>query len=197
MQEVALPRIERYAARHGYDVVVGDGTNREGRPASWSKVILLQRQLARYEACLWMDADLLIVDDSLDVGAEVPPAAAQAVACHSAPHCGTVPNFGLWFVRAQALPFLDLVWELEVFWDHVWWEQAAALVLLGYAGLERNYITHLRETKWKKSLHFLRKCWNSHPLDADPAPRIVHCASPLAFEERLTMMREWEAKCAR
>ena len=54
--ELAVQTFERYADRHGYDLVIGDGDS-FGRPPSWAKIPLLRRLLDEYDEVLWIDSD--------------------------------------------------------------------------------------------------------------------------------------------
>jgi hypothetical protein len=189
--EMSLPRMERFARRHGYDLVVGDGQNDEGRHSCWSKITFLQQQLADYECCFWLDADVLVLDGSQSVADLVPNYAVQALVPVWGPLCGEHPNCGVWFLKRSALPLLQELWELEVYIKHQWLEQAALLTLLGYMGLDTLRIRHVRHTKWMRLTHFLPRSWNSHPTDMQPQPRLLHCAGTLSFPQRLQMMRAY------
>jgi len=191
MQRLTLPRLREYARAHGYDLRVGDGHNPEGRPPSWSKVWMLRRCLVEYEACLWMDADVLVLDLSRDLADEVPAGAVQAVSIHPNPVAGEHPNCGVWYARRAALPFLKLVWQLEVFADHNWWEQAAVHTLLGYTGTDNCRPRHVRRTRWWKRTHFLGPEWNSHPLGMVPRPRFLHAAHAFPLPRRQEMVRAY------
>lgn len=56
-----------YAARHGYNLELRTQIIDPSRPAPWSKVVLLRNLAERYDLLLWLDADLVIVDRSLDI----------------------------------------------------------------------------------------------------------------------------------
>jgi hypothetical protein len=193
LQQLTLPNHGRYAARHGYDLHVGDGANDEGRPASWSKVPMFRRFLAEYDECLWVDADAFFLGDPEDVAGLVPPHAAQALATHGPEEgFGKHPNCGLWFVRRSALPMLDLLWQLEVFTDHHWWEQGAVCLLLGYMNLDGSHPKHVRHTYWFRHTHYLPESWNRRPqvVKDDERPKVIHC-SGMDMEERLQTIRRY------
>ena len=75
---LALPRLQEYAERHGYDVVIGNG-EAEGRAPAWAKVRLIRRMLDSYDLVLWIDADALILDTTRDIADEVDPQLWQAM----------------------------------------------------------------------------------------------------------------------
>jgi hypothetical protein len=132
--DLALPNFEHYAVRHGYDLIVGDGES-NGRPPSWGKVPLLRRLLDAYDLALWIDSDALILDSSVDIAGLFAEHHFQAYAVLEAwPDLGLTPCLGVWALRAcqRAGDFLDAVWEQEDLIDHEWWEQAAAMRLIGW-----------------------------------------------------------------
>lgn len=190
--DISMPRFQVYADRHNYELQVGDGFS-DGRPASWGKIPFLKNLLQTYDEVLWMDADLLIVNGSEDLAVGIPATAAQAMVTHRVPSVGQVPNLGLWWVNRSVLPLLDLIWELEVFWNHVFWEQAACILLMGYAlnpSQKNQSIFQLRKTKWSERSHELPLMWNSHPLNVDPNPRILHCWTVKPIEHRVALMKQ-------
>ena len=71
--EITQPSFDRYADRHGYDVVVVDRTLAPTRAPSWSKVPLLHDLVQRYDVALWVDCDATIVDDSVDIADVLEP----------------------------------------------------------------------------------------------------------------------------
>ena len=62
----SLHTFRRFGERHGYDVVVGGEEAIADRAPAWSKIVLLRRLLESYDYVLWIDADAIILDDSVD-----------------------------------------------------------------------------------------------------------------------------------
>ena len=62
----SLHTFRRFGERHGYDVVVGGEEAIEDRAPAWNKVLLLRSLLESYDYVLWIDADAIILDDSVD-----------------------------------------------------------------------------------------------------------------------------------
>lgn len=169
---LTAPSFEAYARRHGYDVRVETDLVAPERPASWSKVKLIRSLLDTYEFAFWVDADAMIVDSSLDIADVVDTFDAGLVAHQIGPT--RVPNLGIFAVRSTKTgkDFLDRVWAQVAYWDHKWWENAAALHLLGYE-LEPE-VRLVRPTPMLDRIAWLRSEWNSVVDDWAPRPRIVH-----------------------
>lgn len=160
----SLPAMQRFATRHGYDLVVGQGDS-GGRPAPWAKITLIQRLLPMYESVLWVDADVLIVKDDADLP-ELPDGAFQAMVEQQS--SGSVANTGVWLLRScdAARDFLSEVWAQTSRINHRWWEQTAVLDLMGYEGFPDDPGTdgitrHATRTEAYEGTHFLPPEWNS------------------------------------
>jgi len=187
---VSLPSYRAFADAHGYDVIVG--TKLTDMPPAWNKVPLLIDALEKYEEVVWFDCDLVVVNR----GDDFPPMADGTV--HSIvrhfEHDSEVPNSGMWRLTRAALPLLNKMLELEVFYDHGWWEQAALMTLMGYTvppqGSEfcDTKCRCVHSTEWHKRCQFMRVMWNSHPNYRAEKPRIVHCSYPNMLQ-RIEVMR--------
>jgi galactosyl transferase GMA12/MNN10 family len=193
--EVALPSFECYAARHGYELIVGDGSTADDRPAAWAKIPLLQEVLRRFDFALWIDADALIVDPSQEISDDLRRWNFQGLVRHST--VGTVPNTGVWALRSGSTSqrFLADVWEQRQFINHPWWENAAAMIVLGYGigkpndtGYAMGPVTPVRNSRYRMRTGWLDKRWNSIVPDPADQPRIKHWAGQ-PYAERLIAMR--------
>jgi hypothetical protein len=157
---LVLPTFAAYARHHGYQLVVGEG-DCDGRPPAWGKVPLLRRLLNEFDEALWIDADAVILDKSVDLTSEVAPDAYQALVRHVT-HDGDMPNTGVWFLRGQqGRDLLDAVWRREEYRQHRWWENAAVMDLLGYSLDVPTQALH--ETPWVSGTHWLHPTWNAIP----------------------------------
>ncbi len=184
--DIALPRFREYADKHGYKLIIGDKLC--DRPGGWNKIPLLIDAFVfgKHEHVLWLDCDLVITDTSMDVMSVVD--GFKRGMCHSLVRHFTsaseVPNSGVWLLRKDALPLLERIWELTVFTNHGWWEQAALMTLLGYSVppegsvFDRTKCRVVHASEWHARCHFLRCEWNSHPNYRADKPRIVHCSYP-------------------
>lgn len=168
------PTLRAYAERHGYDLVVERGSLCPERPVAWSKIVLIRSLMERYDLVVWVDVDAMVLDLSRDIADELRPEADIYLVEHR--YQGQrIPNAGILMVRSTraADDFLALVWEQERYTDHVWWENAAILDLLGYRLSPCN---PERPSPHRALFHFIGNEWNSISLDPSPAPVIRHYA---------------------
>lgn len=184
--EIALPTFERFGDRHGYEVVVVEPDAAFDRPWSWRKVPALREMLDLYDEALWIDSDVVIVDDAEDL--DIPASSWQALVEHHT-NCGHVPNLGVWFVRQRMLPILHDLWAAEQYIDHGWWEQSSMLDLLGYE-FDPLPSSLKRPTPLYARTHFLETGWNVHVEDARKSarPRFLHATM---YADRAAVMRRW------
>ncbi len=122
-----------YAARHGYNLELRTQIVDPSRPAPWSKVVLLRSLAESYDLLLWLDADLVIVDRSLDIASELEEGRFLYLAEHATRE-GRMPNSGVMLMQGgkETVDFLDDVYAQEDLINHRWWENAAICRLLGY-----------------------------------------------------------------
>lgn len=74
---VSRPSWERYAAAHGYDLIVLnapiDPADTGRRSPAWQKCLILSQSWSqRYERILWLDADIVVNPAASDIAASVP-----------------------------------------------------------------------------------------------------------------------------
>lgn len=159
----ALPTFAEFAERHSYDVISWrTDEHAKGRPASWGKVRLLRGLLDRYDIVLWLDADAIVLDSSADPSDLLGPDDYQALVClHQFGQ--EFPTCGVWLLRStpKAKAFLDAVWAKEEYINDRYWEQAAALDLLGYTIRPAHLV---KATKWSAGTLLLDESWNRMPL---------------------------------
>jgi hypothetical protein len=122
-----------YAARHGYELALCNETLDASRPAPWSKIALLRRLAATHDVILWLDADTVVVDRTLDIAGELEEDRFLYLVEHHTKE-GRMPNSGVMLLRGgeQTIAFLDDVYAQEDLVTHRWWENAAICRLLGY-----------------------------------------------------------------
>lgn len=182
--EIALPGFRSYADRHGYELMVFDDIP-ASRPASWFKVRALIQALRDHDEVLWLDADIVIVDDSEDLADHVSAGAWQAMVAHHTPD-GEVPNHGVWFCRQPMSEVLDRIWAMTEYLHHPWWEQAAGMRLLGYDPNCRPTVFHGPTELYERTC-FLPVEWNSHRDDEADQPRFWHAT---VRGDRAALMRK-------
>lgn len=182
---IALPLFKKFAALHGYDVLVADKIGGM-RPPSWYKVRMLQDALATYEAALWIDADVVIMDGSED-WPDLGDNWQSMVAHHTGD--GEVPNHGVWYVTRAMLPTLAQIWALDKYKYHGWWEQAAGLELMGYDP-ERRPCRKTQPSELYDHTLFVDAGWNVHKWDMNKStrPRFMHATM---YEDVAGTMKTW------
>lgn len=193
--EVSRPGFQRFCKRHGYDYKehFPYAVRRSLRPPAWGKVVLLIELLMSYDLVMWLDCDTLILDSTKDCADLVPDWAVQAITKHIYNDM-VVPSTGLWIVKPDALPYLEKIWGMEEFIDHIWWEQAALHNLLGYTQHEQYlnpFPVRTKETALHRYTYFLSEEWNSIDFrNYGSSARIMHFPT-LEPAERAQEMQEW------
>jgi hypothetical protein len=195
--EQSLPAIERYADWHGYDLLTRP-PRMLLRPASWHKITAILHALETHDEVLWIDADVLSLDDTLDIADEIDDTAWHAITCHHTRE-GEVPSVGVWYVRQQMRPWLERAWTLTKYLHHRWWEQAAMLQLLGYQAdpppCRLVYATELyANTYWLgeewNALHLQYPAGTDEPAGETAAShRFVHVGPGSPIDWRVEEMR--------
>lgn len=198
---LALSRsgFQEYADRHNYtysELPILDPR----RPASWFKVEAMRHYLdAYYDAVLWLDCDVVIVDGSEDIANHVPADAWQAMATHTKHHgtdLGIVPNCGVWFVRQPMIPVLQQAWSMTRYIHHQWWEQAAMHELMGF-GPTTDALTPVAQkqrTPLSERTRFLDERWNCVDTENDDAACYFMHMAGLPHLFRLGEMEYWSKK---
>lgn len=189
LYELSRPGLERFADYHGWQLLVTRTDTAQGRPASWGKVPILQDALGSFDLVAWIDVDAVVVDGSRDLAAEQRRGKHLYLVEHAHPSGETTANAGVMMLRASRWTrrLLAEVWASVDLIDHIWWENAALMRLLGYR-LDAQPVTRGDDLRRLARVEFLDVAWNSIPhWVASPAPRIKHYAG-LPVEERRTLM---------
>jgi hypothetical protein len=172
------PTFERFAERHGYELVTGREIVGDA-PCAWEKLRLTRELLDDHEEVLWIDADAMIVDVSRDIFEDLDPERSWGWVMHVAGNT-LLPNSGVLALRSRpaTIELLESAWSLrERYANHPWWEQAAINELLGFVEVPSNNSLRLgTPTARMSAVQFLGTEWNSIAIDQAPAPRIKHYA---------------------
>jgi hypothetical protein len=170
---LASRSFRRYADEHGYELDLRTTIADPSRPAPWSKVPMLRARARTHDAILWLDADLVIVDRSVDIVEELEEERFLYLVEHETGE-GRMPNSGVMLLRGgeQTVAFLDQVYAQEDLIDHRWWENAAICRLLGYQldPIGPGVPTPLLSEHTK----LISPRWNSIPDAPATKPRIRH-----------------------
>ena len=166
------PALDRYAARHGYELIVAH-ERFAGRPAAWDKVVLLHSLVACHDLVVWIDTDALVADDAPDIATVLRHDRDLHLVEHRT-RAGRVPNTGVLALRggAWSTRFLEHVWSQRRFVHDRWWENAAVNHVLGYrwVGSSRRLVP----SAWRRRVGYLDRAWNSIPDDSSSRPHVVH-----------------------
>jgi hypothetical protein len=172
---LTAPSKRAYCERHGYTFVRELDSLDHTRPPSWSKVLLLARELQRHELCLWIDADAAITDPSIpiheviqEVADSVSPSDLYIAHDKNGINCGVM----CWRSSTRSYAAFQQMWDsVEHIW-HCWWEQAALMHLL--AGPHDLLVSYLPKTNL-----------NSYPEDWQPGHFVLHTPGRFDREEQL------------
>ncbi len=165
---IARTTIAPYARRHGYELHLGTELPDTSRAPMWAKVVALQRLQERYDALVWLDADLMVVDPRRDVLDELAPGTFLGLVEHRLRDGGVGLNTGVMVLRtgSECTAFLDAVWAQDEFADVLWHEQSAMSRLLGYT---EQPMARGPSTPWRERTTLLDPRWNV--IHDAPAPR--------------------------
>lgn len=172
--DIARPSFERFASIHGHELVVVGHETAGDRPPPWGKVVVVRELLDSYDRVAWVDADAVIVDPARDIFDGVGHRRPFHVVTHH--YDGLeVPNLGVLAIRSNrwSRRFLERLWAAEQYIDHKWWENAAALELMGY-DVESPRRATRRRTAVSLRVGHLDPAWNSIALSPAEHPCIVH-----------------------
>lgn len=191
----ARPSFERFAAFHGFDLVVVDRDLCASRPPSWSKVVLIRELLETYDRVVWVDSDAVIVHPIGDIFDGIGRRTHLRLVVHRYLDL-EVPNLGVMAILSSrwSKRFFARLWSAEQYVEHKWWENAAALELLGY-DVDLPQRSTRRRTMDARRVDELDLSWNSVPIDPSPSPRIRHFPG-MAQADRLLEMRHAASKAA-
>lgn len=193
------PYFEAFAARHDYDY--SERFIESDRPPAWSKLLVLLDALDEYDEVLWIDSDVVIVNDAHDVADHVQPQMWQAMSLHTrflGQELGTIPSTGFWFVRKPMIPFLEAAWTMTEYLHHPWWEQKAMHKLLGFASVGGDNamfpVVKVEDTLLCQHTQFLEDTWHSLAIeDMQNEAYAIHVPA-LSHNRRLMTLLQWTKK---
>lgn len=194
LADISVRSLRHYCQRHGLSLTFQPLAGSD-RPASWGKIPLIQRAFRQgAEFVWWVDADALVVDPSRSIREVIEPGKDFYLVQHDDGR-RAYPNAGIMLLRNSPwmMDFLQRIWEMEVYVDHKWWENAAIIHLLLRESFANEGITDDRDTVEDTSIKWLDLAWNSipyvqHGRFASPHPIINHHAS-VPFKYRLVSMQ--------
>ena len=122
---------EAHSKKHGYTRITDESVYDPLRPHAWSKIRLLQKYLESYNYLMWIDADVLIMNQerTIEEYIRLLPADKFILVGRDINNLNT----GVIILRNCPLAheFLKDVWNKTEYLNHEWWEQAAIIDLYG------------------------------------------------------------------
>ena len=182
-----------------------------GRPQSWNKIKLLQEEIKKgeNEFIMWIDADAFFYKDAKNILHELDSSHEIFLVNHyCSVHKGSKfkntiltinrINCGMMIFKVSqfSLDFLEKVWAKDKYINHVWWEQAAIMDIIGLkAEITNNLNDNIGDDFYLKKIKFLSKEWNSIPSSNEISnesvnPSIIHLAGINNFE-RIEILNEF------
>ncbi len=193
LYNIAKPSVELFARKHGYDIRTFTD-NPYDREPSWTKIKrLIETFEAGYDVAFWLDADTVIVNPAQDIS--IPEEMHQGFVEHRVDGT-TAINAGVWYLKKEALPFLQEVWETGIVPASVydWWEQNTVLQTLGISTMHP-YVKPQQPNAYLQKTFFLDYGWNVGVFDArnfgTHRLRILHAAGCGSVVRRADIMRRW------
>lgn len=186
MSKMTYPLIEKYAKKYNADCKLIKFEETE-RPASWEKIPLIQNYLKEYDIVLWIDSDIVIINDSVDIFNLIQDDKIQYMVQHYVMDF-VVPNAGMWMLKREMLEYLDTIWNNNKYLNHGWWEQAALIELMGFE--VSPYRADLKNpTKLYHKTKLLEQKWNHHPNDLQRVndPFFIHVTM---YQDRLQTIKD-------
>ncbi len=200
LADLSLRSLRHYCQR--YDLrLTFQPLRPSARPTSWSKIPLIQEAFRHgTEFVWWVDADTVVTDPSRSIRDVIKPGKDLYLVKHDDGRRAS-PNGGIMLLRNSpwTVGFLQRVWDLEVYIDHIWWETAALTHLLSPESFAEAGIPDDRQRINDAPVEWLGNEWNSIPFVKDGRyasshPVIVHYAS-LPLKYRLAAMRRDFRRC--
>jgi hypothetical protein len=195
LADIMKPTVELYGRVHGIDTLLLTDRLVPEKPSAWDKIVLLYNLLKQYEIVIWLDADTIIVDPTVDIRKELHSNYAMFLVTHFKRR-PIFPNSGVWVVRRsyKSLKLLQAIWDQSNQDFGVWWEQQALLNLLGFRNSGHDIHSYKGPTQFTYCIGPLDLKWNSRPGPYDRGdvaehPVILHfCGMPM--HERIQSMQE-------
>lgn len=173
---VTWPLMQSYAQRHGLEFHGCVYKSHGYRPASWKKLVSIASAMVHADEVLWLDADVVIVDQSLSIFDAIDLGECIQAMCRLSDYSGVEHhNAGVWVLRREMLPFLMTAAMDDSCIHHPWWEQQAI----------RNLIDHIPTID-------LPHEWNVW-TGADPSvvPRFRHACGLHGPGQQLEAVKRW------
>lgn len=125
--ELTRPTIESYCNKYGFHNKIIQGAAHDLQwPPSWVKIPLLRQALIEgYDIAMWIDADAIILNDTIDVRDLID----DNIFYVSKDVNGINAGVMIWKNCQDAQDFLSKIDSMHEYYSHKWWEQGAIMKL--------------------------------------------------------------------
>jgi len=118
-----------YVKKNGYSIIRDETVYDKERPYPWSKIKLVQKYLEDYDYLMWIDADVMIMNDERRIEDFI-----NLIPDDKFLFIGrdfNDLNSGVFIIKncKESFTFLEKVWSKIEYLHHIWWEQAAIIDL--------------------------------------------------------------------
>lgn len=197
--EISLPTFYKYSIKHNYDFYIPSYENlidicsiygwNCNRPISWLKIPLIKNLLHKYDSALWIDADVVIKNFDEDINQNIANYC-QAFVVHETSE-GYIPNCGVWILTKNSIEMLDLIWSMDKYVNHCWWEQKAMMDVICWDQFQK---VQTKLNYYGKNSLCLPYEWNIHKNDKRFTSDHIYDGKFLhatMWPDRLNTMKEW------
>lgn len=131
-----------YCQAHGYDYIDDDTVYDNTRPIPWSKILLVQKYLSRYDYIVWIDADAMIMDNKQKLEDKIALMENKDIMCLE--HYQDI-NTGVLFIKntEYSKNFLTRLYAKGEFINSPNWEQDAFIHMWKTESDSKEHITIL------------------------------------------------------
>lgn len=110
LTKLTLQNKKEYCDKYGYTLITDESMYDSSKPIPWSKILQLQKYLDEYDYLVWMDADMLIMNDMISIESRIFKYPEYHIICGSD---YKMINTGFMIIRNSQFSkdFLKMVWE--------------------------------------------------------------------------------------
>ena len=180
-----------YAQKWDYDYVEVTESWDTSRPAAWTKLLVIQDLLTKYDFVFFVDSDALILRDDIDIEVIASADFTWPVGPVNGKIC---PNSGVMAIRSTEISkkLFDLAYSQIDLIYNAWWEQAALMRVLQYEDPrdDQKHWSEFHLEKLQIGVKELDSSWNSTIQEFASNPIIRHFAGD-PFPLKILFMAEY------
>lgn len=126
-----------YCEKHQYTFLEDESVYNPSKPIPWSKILLLLKYLKFFDYLVWIDSDILIMNNEIKLESFIEKYPDHDMICGSDIH---MPNTGVWFIKNS--DFSKQI--LKAVWNHEYDDQVSDR----YKNWEQGSFIHLYDTNF-------------------------------------------------